>query len=420
MARLFYTLLVHLLLPFAFAHLLWRARRQPEYRRDWPERMGVYRGVAHDAPLIWLHAVSVGETRAAQPLLAALRRSYPRHRFLVTQMTPTGRAMAAKLFGEEVECAYLPYDLPWAMRRFLRHYRPSLGLILETEVWPNLVAECARAGVPILLVNARLSERSLQRYLRWPKLIRETMQGFAAIGAQSEADRERFLRLGAQEVVVTGNLKFDVAWPKDLPDFSAFCAGRRVFLCASTRAGEEERILDAWRAAQPRIPEDVLLVMVPRHPQRFDEVARLIERAGFSLQRRSQGAPIARHTQVWLGDSLGELPAYYRVADVAFVGGTLLDHGGQNLIEPCALGVPTLIGTSTFNFAEAAASALACGAVRQIGQAAELVDAALMLLGDAQARAAMSKAGVDFAARHRGATEKTLALVATRLPIEAQ
>lgn len=419
MARLLYTLAVHALLPWAMLHLLWRARRQPEYLRHWGERFGVYPRTRPAGPIIWIHAVSVGETRAAQPLVAALRARYPDHRILFTHMTPTGRATSEALFGAAVERVYLPYDMPWAMRRFLRHYRPALGLVMETELWPNLIAACRDAAVPLLLVNARLSEKSARRYARFPALTRGALQGLGAIAAGGAADARRLRELGAAEVAVLGNMKFDIAPPAAQLELGLRlrerCGGRPVFLCASTREGEEALILDAWKATQNLGSGDTvaapLLAIVPRHPQRFDEVARLIEARGFALQRRSDERPVAAATQVWLGDSMGEMFAYYAAADVAFVGGSLLPFGSQNLIEACAVGTPVLLGPSTYNFAEAAQAALAAGAARQVADAEELVAAALALLADQPACAAMGAAGRAFSAGHRGATQRTLALL---------
>lgn len=410
MSRFLYTLLVHALLPWAALYLLWRARRQPEYLAHWGERFGFFRAVAPAQPVIWIHAVSVGETRAAQPLVAALRERYPGHRILMTHMTPTGRATSAALFGDAVLRVYLPYDTPWAMRRFLRRFRPVLGIVMETELWPNLVAACRAMDIPLVLVNARLSEKSARGYARFPQLARQTLQNLRAIAAQSENDARRLMALGASAVEVLGNLKFDVAPPADLPDFRARIGTRPVFLCASTREGEEALILDAWLKLGDF--GTALLAIVPRHPQRFDEVAKWIEARGLKLQRRSDGRPVAADTQVWLGDSLGEMFAYYAAADVAFVGGSLLDYGCQNLIEPCALGVPVLFGPSTYNFAEAAREALFAGAARQVPDAASLVATALALLSDAPGRQAMGEAARRFAQAHRGATERTLALIA--------
>ncbi len=446
MARFLYTLAIHALLPWALVHLLWRAWRQPAYLRHWRERFGLYGKNARPrppGPLIWIHAVSVGETRAAQPLIAALKARYPEHRILLTHMTPTGRATSKALFGAgEVTRAYLPYDTPWAVRRFLRHYRPEIGLIVETELWPNLIAACGEAGIPLLLVNARLSEKSARRYARFPRLTRAALAQLSAIAAIGEMDALRLTDLGAKEVAIFGNLKFDSAPPDNPVDFRTCIGERPVFLCASTREGEEALILDewskvgagpsqadasppvggsepglrAWGANKVGAGGTALLVVVPRHPQRFDEVARLVEARGMKLQRRADERPVDADTQVWLGDSMGELFAYYKAADVAFVGGSLRDFGCQNLIEPCAMGVPTLIGPSTFNFAEAAREALAAGAACQAGDAEALVALALALLDDAGARHAMGDAGRAFAARHRGATQRTLALIERFIP----
>lgn len=419
MARFFYTLAIFALLPWAVLHLLWRARRQPEYLRHWGERFGRY-GMAAvpPAPTLWIHAVSVGETRAAQPLVAALRRRYPGHRLLFTHMTPTGRATSTQLFGDTVERVYLPYDTPGAMRRFLRHFRPQVGLIMETELWPNLIAACQAGGVPLLLVNARLSEKSARRYARYPRLTRGALNRLAAITAIGADDAARLQALGAPRVEVFGNMKFDIEPPADQLELGqalrARLGDRPVFLCASTREGEEALILDAWQKAGAG--GTALLVIVPRHPQRFDEVARLVEARGLTLQRRSDQQPVSPATQVWLGDSMGEMFAYYAAADVSFVGGSLRDFGSQNLIEPCAVGVPVLIGPSTFNFPDAARDALAAGAALQAADAESLVAAARRLLGDGTARAAMGRAGSAFAAGHRGATGRTLGLIGGFIP----
>ena len=412
MARFIYTLAVFALLPWAVLHLLWRARRQPEYLRHWGERFGMF-DTASPAPTLWLHAVSVGETRAAQPLVAALRERYPGYRILFTHMTPTGRATSDALFGDGVERIYLPYDTPGAMRRFLRHYRPQFGLIMETELWPNLIAACRQEKVPLRLVNARLSQRSARRYAMFPALTREALRGLVAIGAQSTADAARLEALGAQGVTVTGNIKFDIEAPDE-----QLCLGRElrlrygnrpVWLGASTREGEEALILDAWRKVGAG--DTALLVIVPRHPQRFDEVARLAAERGFVVQRRSDDAPVAPATQVLIGDSMGEMFAYYASADIAFIGGSLLDFGSQNLIEAAACGTPVLIGPSTRNFAEVAREAIACGAALSIGDADDLVAQVSALLADGDRRREMGDAGRAFAERHRGATARTMDLI---------
>ena len=420
MARFIYSLAALALLPWAVMHLLWRARRQPEYLRHWSERFGFFpaaKGQDPARPTIWLHAISVGETRAAQPLVTVLRKRYPVHRILFTHMTPTGRATSETLFGDSVERIYLPYDTPWAMRGFLRRYRPQFGLIMETELWPNLIAACRQAKVPLWLVNARLSERSAKRYATFPVLTRQALQGLVAIGAQTASDAARLAALGAQRVTVTGNIKFDIEAPPEQLELGrelrARCGKRPVWLAASTREGEEALILAAWKKAMQEVGADTtaLLVIVPRHPQRFDAVAKLASEHGFALQRRSGNAALEATTDVLLGDSMGELFAFYAAADIAFIGGSLLDFGSQNLIEAAACGTPILIGPSTRNFAEAAREAIAGGAALAIRDADDLARQVTALLSDAGRRQRMGEAGRAFAGRHRGATARTLELI---------
>ena len=416
MTRLFYNLALLLLLPYVGLHLLLRGRRQPEYLRHVGERFGRYPSPLpsprEGEGVIWLHAVSVGETRAAAPLVAALKERHPGHRILLTHMTPTGRQTSEDLLGDGVLRAYLPYDYPFAVHRFLEHFKPVVGVIMETEIWPNLVTACKETGIPLLLANARLSEKSARRYARFPNLTRGALQGLTAIAAQSEQDAARLYALGAPKVEVLGNVKFDILPPPEQiargEELRLAIGPRPVLLAASTREGEEALLFEAL-AKHPL--GDALLIVVPRHPQRFDEVAALAAKAGFVLQRRSESTPVSAQTQVLLGDSMGEMFAYYAACDVAFIGGSLLDYGSQNLIEACAAGKPVLIGRSTYNFKMAAEQALACGAARQTGSAEELLGAADALLRDAAARKSMGEAGMAFASRHRGATEKTLELI---------
>ena len=407
-----YTLLLYLLLPCVLLRLAWRARRQSAYLEHVPERFG-YCTETPGAPLIWLHAVSVGETRAAEPLVQALRARYPQHRILLTHMAPTGREAGEQIFGGDIARCYLPYDYPGAVRRFLGHFRPRIGIVMETEIWPNLIHACGASRVPLYLVNARLSEKSFLRYRRYPGLARESLGGLAAIAAQGGDDARRLNALGASHVTVTGNLKFDIEPPRDeLERGAAWRAGhmtdRPVLLAASTRDGEEELLLSALPdAAVPGL----LVVIVPRHPQRFEEVARLLEARSIRFQRRSGNAPIAPETRVVLGDSMGELFAYYAACDVAFVGGSLLPFGCHNLIEACAAGKPVLIGPSTYNFAEAAELAVQVGAARQSPDAKTLVREAARLLQNRPEAQRMARAALAFCAAHRGATGRTLDLL---------
>jgi len=410
--RWLYTTLLFLLIPFILLRLVWRGRRQPGYLHHVAERFGHYREAPPDGVLIWLHAVSVGETRAAEPLVKALRIAYPNHRILLTHMTPTGRETSEQVFGSSVLRCYLPYDLPFAVAAFLRHFRPTLGALLETELWPNLIHCCHTRDVPLFLVNARLSERSTRGYGRVGSLTRDALRALAGIGAQTEADAARLRTLGAHVITVTGNLKFDRGpSSQDLElgaTFRTWIGGQRtVFVAASTREGEESLILDATQSA----PIDLLTIVVPRHPQRFDEVAKQLERRGIAYQRRSAATAIDPATRVWLGDSMGELFAYYAASDIAFVGGSLLPLGGQNLLEACAVGRPVLIGPHSFNFAEATRLAVAAGAAIEVADGSELGSTIGELLSDPARRLRMGEAGIALMREHQGATQRTLALL---------
>lgn len=372
-------------------------------------------------PLIWVHAVSVGETRAAEPLIEALLKEYPDHGILLTHMTPTGRATGQALFGKHaprVIQSYLPYDTGWMVNRFITHFAPSLCVLMETEVWPNLVAQCGKHRIPIALVNARLSERSLAKAQRLSALMTEAARGMTCVAAQTEADAARLRQLGAPSVHVTGSIKFDVMPPDAALIKGAAMRGqigsRPVLLCASTREGEEVLILEALCASEL---SDTLVVIVPRHPQRFDEVARMIVTRGFSMQRRSQlgEGSLASDVRVLLGDSMGEMFAYYAACDTAFIGGSLLPLGGQNLIEACALGKPVLIGPHTFNFSAVSEDAIAAGAALRVPDAAAMFSAARRLLQNDQERAAMGAKAGAFAQQHRGATARTMALLKSLL-----
>ena len=412
--RFLYTLLWLLAAPFIVLRLVWRARRQPEYLQHLGERLGRY-PQRLSLPVIWIHAVSVGETRASAPLVQALLDAYPDHSLLLTHMTPTGRATGEELFGRfapRVQSAYLPYDLPWVMRRFLRHFRPSMGILMETEVWPNLVETCRRRHIPLALVNARMSERSARGYRRAGPLAREAFAHLSVIAAQTESDENRMSALGARYLKVTGNIKFDIMPPTTMQalghEFRNRFGPRQVLLAASTREGEEELLLETFARL---CPPEVLLVLVPRHPQRFGEVVKLVRKAGLGLQRRSSNDPVLADTRVWLGDSMGEMFAYYHASDVALIGGSWLPLGGQNLIEACAVGCPVVVGPHTFNFAAAAEQAIEAGAAVRASDMDDGIGVALQILQDPARRSAMGAAGQAYAQTHRGATERTLDLI---------
>jgi 3-deoxy-D-manno-octulosonic-acid transferase len=419
--RALYTLLWYLALPLLPLRLWWRGRREPGYRQHLGERFGRYpaNAAAPAGDCYWVHAVSVGETRAAAPLIERLRRERPGARILLTCMTATGRETGRALYGDHVVQAWLPYDLPFAMRAFLAHFRPRAGLVLETELWPNLAAACERAGIPLFLVNARLSERSAAGYARVRGLTASMLRSLSGIAAQTPAHAARLTALGACDVAVTGNLKFDVA----LPDHqlalgrelrARFGEARPVWIAASTRDGEEALLLDAL--SRTPLPPGTLSVIVPRHPQRFHAVGELLRTRGLPCVRRSGNLPVPGDTAFVLGDSMGELIAYYAAADVAFVGGSLLPLGGQNLIEPIAAGLPTLVGPHTFNFADATSQAIEQQAALRVADADALVKAVAKLLQDPQRRGRMSAAARAFHAAHRGAADRLWAWLAPRLP----
>jgi 3-deoxy-D-manno-octulosonic-acid transferase len=420
--RLFYSLMWWLALPLVLTRLWLRGRKEPGYRQHWAERLGFYGRAAAPAagPILWVHAVSVGETRAAEPLVDALLAEYPQSRIILTHMTPTGRATGKALFarhGESLVQSYLPYDTGSMVSRFIRHFQPQVCILMETEVWPNLIAVCNARKVPVVLANARLSERSLRKATRLGSLLLNAARGISLVAAQTEADAQRVRSLGVQRVEITGSIKFDVVVPEAaLATGAALRAAigpRPVLLCASTREGEEELILQAFDNARATLPADVLLLIVPRHPQRFDEVEKMIAARGLKGQRRSQ-LPLdgsVLQADVLLGDSMGEMFAYYAACDIAFVGGSLMPLGGQNLIEPAALGKPILIGQHTFNFELVTEDALAAGGAQRITDADDLMSAAARLLNDSSTRETMGLNAQAFANQHRGATRRTLALL---------
>ncbi len=415
MARALYSLVLRLALPLALLRLWWRGRREPVYRQHLGERFGRY-AERPGRSVIWLHAVSVGEARAAAPLVRALQGAFPESDLLLTCTTAAGRTALAQIYGDRVRCAFLPYDLPGPMARFLAHFRPQIGIMMETEVWPNLLSACRARGTPVMLANARMSRKSARGYRRFAWLARPAFGSLAAVCAQDRGAARRLALLGAETVVLCGNLKFDVepdpAKVEEGRAFRAALRGRKVLLLASTREGEEALLLDA-------LGEDdaSLLVIVPRHPQRFDQVAALLAARGLAFARRGLGEAPHAGKRVYLGDTMGEMAFYYASCDVALIGGSFQPLGGQNLIEACALGAPVVLGPHMFNFAQATRQALAAGAALQASDAVEAMRSARALLGDPARCAQMGAAGIRLCAAHRGATERHLAVV--RALIEA-
>ena len=413
LARRAYGWLVRALLPLARVYLRRRGRRQPAYLEHWDERFATA-PLAVPPDAIWLHAVSVGETRAAAPLVAALRARFPQLPLVITQMTPTGRETARQLFPDAC-VRYLPYDSEDNARRFVEQLRPRFGVLMETELWPNLIRACHEAGVPLFLANARLSGRSARGYARIRPLIAPALAELAGIAAQTEDDARRLTALGARQVAVLGNTKFDVSPPADsvalAQQFRSWLGDGPVMVLASTREGEEALLLDALPAAFP-----ARIVLVPRHPQRFDEVAALLEQRGIPYARRSQATAVAAEVRVWLGDSMGELFAYYRLATLAFVGGSLLPLGGQNPIEPASVGCPVLMGPSDFNFSAIVQAAREQGALLTVSDAADCWQQAALLLHDETRLRCMGQAGQAFAAGFGGASERIADWLVAALP----
>jgi 3-deoxy-D-manno-octulosonic-acid transferase len=413
--RILYNLLTYVLfLPYV-GYWLVRGITNRSYLQRIGERLGI--GYPRLERCIWIHAVSVGEVVAAVPLIRALARRFPDRPLLVTTVTPTGAARVASLFGDEVHHTYIPFEAPHVVNRFFSATNPEIALVLETEIWPNLYRGCGVRDIPLVLVSARISPKSVRSYRRLLPLFRETLSHGIIIAAQSDADAERFLSLGAapERTRVTGNIKFDVELPPDLPhrgrELRAELFGQRpVWIAASTHEGEEEILLAAQQTLLKTCP-DLLLVLVPRHPQRFAAVREMIVKQGMSLVSRTDSRPCSATTQVFLGDTMGELTLFYAASDVAFVAGSLVPIGGHNLLEPAALGMPLLSGPHVFNAQEIADMFVAKGACKLVHDADELAAAVGSLLSDAETASRLGDAGREILERNRGALARLMAMI---------
>ena len=416
-----YSTALCLLVPVTVYHLIWRGFRQEAYFERWSERYAFYRTPAAPTP-VWVHAVSVGEVNAVAPLVDALLRRVPAQRLLVTTITPTGSARVRALWGDRVEHVYLPYDLSGAVRRFLAHFSPRIALVVETELWPNMLFCSREAGIPAYLVNARLSERSLRGYRVLRPLLARALRTLRRIAAQSPDDARRFAALGAEEtaLAVTGNLKFDIAIDtgqiaRTASAFRERIGARPVWIAASTHPEEEALVVEMHRRLRERWP-DLLMLWAPRHPERFRGAAQQAVEAGWAVATRKLTHWPDPEDAVFVIDTLGELQQFYACADVAFVGGSLQDVGGHNLLEPAAVGTPVVTGPHLHNFADIARQMQLSGALR-VGEDAEAVTAGLQaLLADPQAREAMREAGQVLVHNGRGAVQRTLAVIADDLP----
>ncbi len=414
MNRYLYTLLLHLALPLIALRLALRARKAPAYARRVRERFSF--GLPAMRPGgIWVHAVSVGESIAAAPMIRALQAHYSDLPITVTCMTPTGSERIQALFGDSVQHCYLPYDLPWAASRFLQRVQPRLAVVMETELWPNHIHQCAKRGIPVALANARLSQRSARGYARLRKLTAPMLVELSLIAVQTQAEAERFLDLGARPncVEVTGSIKFDLKIDAELPRRASelrhqWQAERRpLWIAASTHAGEDEIILAAHRQLLLARP-DALLILVPRHPERFNAVHELCLNQGLTTRRRSSGEAVQAGDQVLLGDTMGELLFLYALADVAFVGGSLVANGGHNLLEPAALGKPVLSGPHLFNFLEIAAQLREAGALGEVQDATDLADEVEALWREPDRAERMREAGLQVLRANQGALDRLL------------
>ncbi len=404
-------------LPLASFYLMWRSRRQPAYRRFWNERFAWAPFPRKtDKPRVWIHAVSVGETHAAKPLVSAMLERWPDADILLTHMTPTGREAGAalvKLSPGRIHQCYLPYDAPYAVEKFFRQTRPNLGVIMETEVWPNVMREAGRVGVPMVLANARESEKSLQKANRFIDVLRPAFAQFSAILAQSEADKERLEQLGGQNITVTGSLKFDIT-----PNRSQYAAAqtwkalwtRPVVLFASTRAGEEAMFAPLIKAYKAQLGNPLFLV-VPRHPERFDEVATLLKETGLSVVRRSEiteAQAVTVDTDVLLGDSMGEMSFYCALSDQVVMGGSFGPYGSQNVIEPAMAGSPVIVGPSTFNFEQIIADGVEAGAMQRVAGPEDAMKALLAWHTSPETCAEASDKAIAFSSAYRGATARIM------------
>ncbi len=410
-----YSLLVYLAAPFALLYFLWRSLREPTYRDALVERLGL--GAAAPSGGVWVHAVSVGEVRAALPLVNALRVRHPDRPLLMTTTTAGGREVAIQALGHRATVRYLPLDLPGAVGRFLDRHQPVAGVIVETEIWPNLFRACASRGVPLLIANARMSEGSERSYRRLQPLLRRSLESVLMIAAQSEEDAARFVRIGAppERTRVVGNLKFDIeveqgmilagrAWR------AAGAPGRAVWVAGSTHAGEESEVLRAHRSLLAQRP-DALLVLAPRHPARFEEVAALLSTGGWRWQRKSGAASSLGGVEVLLLDTLGELVRFYAAADLAFVGGSLVPIGGHNLLEPVAVGCPTVTGPHNFHSAQVYTELSVAGGLTSVGDGQALGEAVVRLFGNSDERAALSAAGMRVLDANRGAVARLMGIL---------
>lgn len=423
--RVIYTSFFYMLLPFVLLRLLWRSVASPAYARRWAERFGFFPALTTHKKVVWLHTVSVGEFLAALPLIRRLQAD-ERLQLVITTTTPTGSERVRATLGDSIFHVYAPYDLPDVLARFLKRVKPSLYLVMETELWPNTLAVCAQRNIPTLLINGRLSEKSARGYARFGALTKPMLQNLSRAAIQNPTDAARFVVLGLPNahVIVTGNIKFDLSLSDDLRVQAATLktqlsnnGQRLVLIAASTHQGEDEIILDAFaqvRASSFAAARTAVLVLVPRHPERFERVGQLCVSRGFSTVRRSEHSWNDAN-DILLGNTMGELMLMFGASDIAFVGGSLVPNGGHNFIEPAAWGLPLVSGEHLFNFAEVARLLTDAGALTTVNSDRALADEFIRLLGDESLRMQSGTAALQVAVDNRGALDKTLLVIAEYL-----
>jgi 3-deoxy-D-manno-octulosonic-acid transferase len=417
MLRYLYSFLFYLMVPYILVRLWWRSRRNRDYKKRVAERFAYLHIPKKWQHGLWIHAVSVGEVMAILPLVKAVLHKHPKLPIIMTTMTPTGAARVTAQLSEQVFHCYVPYDLPTVVARFLKRTQPKAMMLVETELWPNILHQCQKRHIPVLMANARLSERSYRGYARLGRVIQQMLSAITILATHAQADAERFINLGMDpaHVVVTGSIKFEIKIPSSVIEQSevvrrALGVNRPIWIAASTHESEEEQVLDAHKLVLQKIP-NALLVLVPRHPERFDSVFELIKKRGFKNVRRSNDAPCTDNVQVYLGDTMGDLILLFAAVDLAFVGGSLIERGGHNLLEPAALGLAGITGFSNFNFADISKMLIEAKAVVQVNNATELAHSVEDLLQDSQTRSEMGEQGRRVIEKNRGALAKHMALL---------
>ncbi len=421
MSRFFYTLLLYLVTPLVMVRLFLRSKKAPDYWQRKAERFGFIKLAASAKPVIWVHSVSMGETIASGPMVKQLQKRYPSHRILITTMTPTGSAQVRKIHGDSVEHVYASYDLPGAVRRFLNAAKPVMGIFIDTELWPNTIATCHQRNIPVMVVNARLSQRSAKGYGRFPTLTRSMLQQIDMVAAQNDDTARRFLALGLPEkqLTMTGSIKFDLdVSPQVIKDGKALRQkwqqgmGEevRILVAASTHEGEDQQVLDAFKGILEALP-NMRLLLVPRHPERFDSVYQLIQDNRLAVVRHSLASAPKPETRVILGDTMGEMMKLFAASDIAFIGGSLVATGGHNMLEPAAHNLPVLSGPHVFNFEEISDSLVKAGGLKIVNNSQELAQATIELIKNPQEYDAMSRHAGEFVSANRGALERVLALI---------